>query len=103
MRSVFFGEDASTRWRLDCLLRELGRNYRHEEIDIRDRGEVDRIFKYFGDNIAGVIHTAAQPSHDWAANDPYTDFTVNANGTLNLLEATRKYAPEVAFISYNFV
>jgi len=98
MRRVFFGEDASTTWKRTRLIEDLGKNYQHEEIDIRDQSEIERLFKHFGRDIAGVIHAAAQPSHDWAANEPHTDFTVNANGTLNLLEATRKFAPEVAFI-----
>ena len=56
------------------------------------------LFKHYGTSIAGIIHTAAQPSHDWAARDPIMDFTVNANGTLNLLEMTRKYCPEAVFL-----
>ena len=59
---------------------------------------IERVFAGAGAEIAVVIHTAAQPSHDWAASDPQTDFTVNANGTLNLLEATRRHAPEAAFV-----
>lgn len=57
-----------------------------------------RLFAEYGSDIEAVIHTAAQPSHDWAAREPFTDFTVNANGTLNLLEATRRHCPQASFI-----
>jgi CDP-paratose 2-epimerase len=68
------------------------------EIDIRDAEGVSRIFAERAGEIELVIHTAAQPSHDWAASDPQTDFGINANGTLNLLEATRRHAPNATFI-----
>jgi CDP-paratose 2-epimerase len=67
-------------------------------VDIRDRAEIERIFKARGNDIALVVHAAAQPSHDWAARDPHLDFEVNANGTLVLLEATRQHAPDAVFI-----
>jgi CDP-paratose 2-epimerase len=98
MRRVFFGEDASTTWNRQRLEKNLGANYTHLEADIRDNASITKIFKEYGSNIALVIHTAAQPSHDWAARDPMMDFSVNANGTLNLLEATRQYCPEAPFI-----
>lgn len=98
MRSVFFGEDASTKWNRQRLEGALGTKYHHQDVDIRDYEAITSIFKHYGSSIALVIHTAAQPSHDWAAREPITDFTVNANGTLNLLEATRLYAPEAVFI-----
>ena len=66
--------------------------------DIRDQAAVQNIFSQYGRDIAVVIHAAAQPSHDWAARDPVMDFTVNANGTLTLLEATRQHCPEAPFI-----
>ena len=72
--------------------------YRHEDIDIRDKDRIDSLFAEFGTEIAVVIHTAAQPSHDWAANDPFTDFTINANGTLILLEAFRAHCPDAVFL-----
>ena len=97
MRAEFFGAEASTAWMRQQLETDLP-NYRHHGVDIRDADAVDRIFREGGRDITGVIHTAAQPSHDWAASDPHTDFTVNANGTLSLLEATRHHAPEAAFI-----
>jgi CDP-paratose 2-epimerase len=74
------------------------KKYRHVDGDIRDAALLDSVFARYGGAIAAVIHTAAQPSHDWAATDPQTDFTINANGTLNLLEATRKHCPDAAFV-----
>ncbi|HEV2096104.1 MAG TPA: NAD-dependent epimerase/dehydratase family protein [Chthoniobacterales bacterium] len=97
MRSRFFGAEASTRRTRDHLIETI-RGYEHHEIDIRDALAVADLFARHGKTIAAVIHTAAQPSHDWAARDPQTDFTVNANGTLNLLESTRQSAPEAPFI-----
>jgi len=97
MRARFFGPDASTagtRRRLETSLRM----YRHEELDIRDNNGVDDLFRKLGSAVKVVIHTAAQPSHDWAAGHPHTDFEVNALGTLNLLEATRQRCPEATFI-----
>jgi CDP-paratose 2-epimerase len=97
MRRYFFGEDASTVWSRQRL--EAGvKNYRHYDIDVRDQSALETIFKRYGSRTALVLHAAAQPSHDWAAREPFTDFTVNANGTLNLLEFTRRYAPEAVFI-----
>ena len=97
MRQYFFGEDGSTTWNREQLEGGLS-NYRHRDVDIRDTAAIDALFSKFGKHIALVIHTAAQPSHDWAAREPITDFTVNANGTLNLLEATRRCCPDAAFI-----
>ena len=96
MRRLFFGDDASTHWSR-AALENLPR-YRHNDSDIRDQAAVQNIFSQYGRDIAVVIHTAAQPSHDWAARDPIIDFTVNANGTLTLLEATRQHCPEAPFI-----
>jgi CDP-paratose 2-epimerase len=98
MRQVFFGEDASTAWNRERLEKSLGAKYRHFDIDIRDTEAINKIFKEYSSDLKLIIHTAAQPSHDWAAKDPQMDFTVNANGTLNLLDATRKNAPEAPFI-----
>lgn len=97
MRKFFFGEEASTTWNRKQLEAEVT-NYEHHDIDIRDYQRVQDIFQRFGQDISLIIHTAAQPSHDWAAKDPFSDFSVNANGTLNLLEATRHYCPDSAFI-----
>jgi CDP-paratose 2-epimerase len=95
MRASFFGSDASTKWNSNRLVKEFG-NFRHLNLDIRDVGKVENIFKK--NDIDLIIHCAAQPSHDWAAKDPFTDFSINANGTLNLLENFRKHSPEATFI-----
>ena len=97
MRRVFFGDDASTAWSQSQLEGELAR-YSHRTVDIRDTTAIDALFAHYGKAISAVIHTAAQPSHDWAARDPHMDFTVNANGTLSLLEATRRHCPDAPFI-----
>lgn len=97
MRAYFFGDGASTQWNQQKLEQQLP-NYEHHAIDIRDYAAVEKLFSTYNSSIAGVIHTAAQPSHDWAAKEPFTDFGVNALGTLNMLEATRKYSPDAVFI-----
>src|SRR5881398_605956 len=84
MRAQFFGAEASTRRTREQLI-ATQRGYEHHDIDIRDAAAVLDVFKEQGRDIAAVVHTAAQPSHDWAARDPQVDFGVNANGTLNLL------------------
>ncbi|MFM1920868.1 MAG: hypothetical protein RLZZ303_2502 [Candidatus Hydrogenedentota bacterium] len=97
MRAEFFGEEASTAWAV-AELKERIPNYTHHVEDIRDYDAMRRIFDQYGSDIKLVIHTAAQPSHDWAARSPRTDFGVNAIGTLNLLECTREVCPEAVFI-----
>jgi CDP-paratose 2-epimerase len=97
MRARFFGPEASTGWAVRELRRSFD-NYEHHDIDIRDSAAVDALFAEYGQDIGLVVHTAAQPSHDWAAREPATDFTVNANGTLTLLEATRKACPDAVFV-----
>jgi CDP-paratose 2-epimerase len=97
MRSYFFGAEASTRWVRERLERDLT-CYTHVEADIRSESDIDVVFKRYAGDIALVIHTAAQPSHDWAAREPLTDFSVNASGTLVMLEATRKHAPAAPFV-----
>jgi CDP-paratose 2-epimerase len=97
MRSYFFGENASTQPTKNALLKKY-ENYIHHNQDIRNYDEMKKIFKKYGKSIELIIHTAAQPSHDWAAKEPITDFTVNALGTLNLLELTRIFCPEATFI-----
>lgn len=93
----FFGDNACTLWNRQNLLAEF-ENYFHYDIDIRDEEKINKIFSEYGKDIELVIHAAAQPSHDWAASDPFADFTVNANGTLVLLEAFRKYASAAVFV-----
>lgn len=96
MRAYFFGTEASTEWNRELLEKELKKSYRHYQADIRDNVAMENIFKAHRFEL--IIHTAAQPSHDWAAKEPLTDFTVNANGTLILLENFRKYSPTATFI-----
>ncbi len=98
MRKEFFGDEASTRWQQQQLEQELGESYIHVDGDIRDIDLIDNLYSKYGADISLTVHTAAQPSHDWAASAPQIDFTVNANGTLNLLEATRNHAPDSVFI-----
>ena len=98
LRRVFFGADASTQWNRQRLQELYGDQYIHYSLDIRDNEAMGQLFSTYGSDIDLIIHTAAQPSHDWAAKEPFTDFTVNANGTLVLLENTRHYCPEAVFI-----
>ncbi len=97
LRAYFFGADASTAWNTEQLARSLP-HFTPLSLDIRDETSIDALFARYGADISLVVHTAAQPSHDWAAREPLTDFTVNANGTLVLLEATRKHCPQATFI-----
>ncbi len=97
LRSYFFGKESSTAWNTQRLSKKL-KNFSSHSIDIRNQEEIFKLFKKHGTQIKLVVHTAAQPSHDWAAREPFTDFTVNANGTLVLLEATRQFCPEATFI-----
>lgn len=96
MRAYFFGKSASTKENERHLSDSLKDKYTHLNIDIRDKGKIEETFKKYAFDL--IIHTAAQPSHDWAAREPFTDFEINANGTLNLLENFRKYCPEAVFI-----
>jgi CDP-paratose 2-epimerase len=97
MRARFFGPEASTAPVSEQLADEVpGLSW--EQLDIRDREGIDRLFARHGSEVGLVVHTAAQPSHDWAASDPHTDFTVNANGTLNLLQAARDHCPDATFV-----
>jgi CDP-paratose 2-epimerase len=97
MRKYFFGDDASTK-PMESNLKSLLDNFKHYSIDIRDVNELEKVFKEYNSDIEVIIHTAAQPSHDWAAKEPFTDFSVNATGTINLLELTRINCPDAAFI-----
>lgn len=98
MRRVFFGDEASTAWNIPHLQRALDQHYHHYSVDVRDRAAIQEIFARYGHAILLVIHCAAQPSHDWAAREPFVDFDINAGGTLNVLEATRQHAPRAVFI-----
>lgn len=96
MRKYFFGEEASTKWNKNKLEKELKDKYRHFNMDIRNNKKLEEIFKKNKFDL--IIHTAAQPSHDWAAKEPYTDFGINAQATLYLLENMRKYSSDSVFI-----
>jgi CDP-paratose 2-epimerase len=98
MRAEFFGPQASTAAITERLRAAYPREFRSIDLDIRDEAGVDRVFAEVAHDLALVIHAAAQPSHDWAASAPQVDFGVNANGTLNLLEATRRRSPEATFV-----
>lgn len=96
-RAYFFGIEASTKWALNDLA-EKHSNFKNYDVDIRDFEAISGIFKEYSTDIDLIIHAAAQPSHDWAAKEPFTDFAINANGTLNMLEATRQFCPNATFI-----
>jgi CDP-paratose 2-epimerase len=96
MRRTFFGDEASTAGVREELRALHG--YRHLDLDIRDLPALDAVFAEYGTDVSLVVHTAAQPSHDWAARDPLLDFDINAAATLKLLELTRRHCPEAAFI-----
>ena len=96
MRSYFFGKDASTIKSLDYLKNKYA-NYVHFNYDIRQCDEIKKIFHKYNSSIEVIIHAAAQPSHDWAANEPITDFAINASATINLLELMRNYCSESVF------
>ena len=99
LRKYFFGNDGSTLWMKNNLKKKYIKKYKHYNIDIRNFKNLEKIFKKFKKNIKIIIHSAAQPSHDWAAKEPQTDFDVNAKGTLNLLQLTKKYlSKKVRFI-----
>jgi CDP-paratose 2-epimerase len=97
MRAYFFGEGSSTKDSLESLKSKIN-DYEHYNIDIRDYQKLSEVFSKYSSNIDIVIHTAAQPSHDWAANEPLTDFSINATGTINMLEVTRLNCPNATFI-----
>jgi CDP-paratose 2-epimerase len=97
MRARFFGPEASTSHTTRRLLDTFD-EFRSLEVDIRDTDAVDRVVREVGADLEIVVHTAAQPSHDWAASDPLTDFGVNATGTINLLQAVRRHKPEATFV-----
>lgn len=95
MRADFFGPEGDTRWnqrRLEAAFPDFS----HHELDVRDRSGVDEVVRTLAPDL--VVHAAAQPSHDLAARRPFDDFDVNAGGTLNLLEAVRRHAPEAVFV-----
>ena len=88
IRKYFFGEKASNKWKKNILKKD--KNYLHINLDIRNKVKLFKVFKKYKNKIKSIIHTAAQPSHDWASKEPLTDFNINANGTINLLEAIKR-------------
>ena len=97
LRKFFFGKDGSTIWVKNKLLKR-NKNFKNLNLDIRNYEKLKKIFKRYSKNISLIIHCAAQPSHDYGINYPIIDFNVNATGTLNLLELTKKYCPNSPFI-----
>tara|TARA_B110000483_G_scaffold234858_1_gene305543 strand:+ start:1366 stop:2427 length:1062 start_codon:yes stop_codon:yes gene_type:complete len=97
MRSYFFGDESSTDWNKKRLKKKYF-NFKTFNTDIRDYAKLEKVFLEYNKDINLIIHTAAQPSHDWAAKEPLTDFSVNATGTINLLELTRKHCKEAVFV-----
>lgn len=97
MRQYFFGPDGSVAWNSRELARTLP-NFTHHKLDIRNQEDIRAIFGRYRKDISLIVHAAAQPSHDWAAKEPMTDFSVNATGTLILLEALREFCPDAPFI-----
>ena len=96
-RKLFFGKDGDISWIRKKLVKEI-KNYNHFNVDIKNYDSLKYIFHKFKSNIKLIIHCAAQPSHDWAKNKPFIDFQINAKGTLNLLELTRRYCKRAPFI-----
>jgi CDP-paratose 2-epimerase len=103
-RQYFFGKSASVKSNINFLKKKI-KNYKHLQIDIRNRSKIENVFKLYKNNIKFILHAAAQPSHDWAAKEPFTDFSINAYGTLNILESMKKYSPnaKLAYLSTNKV
>lgn len=97
-RGKLFGASGSVADNLQALETRLGDQYVHREVDVRNEDAVRQIFQHYGEDIVAIVHAAAQPSHDWAATDPRTDFSINAVGTFNLLEATRQFAEDATFV-----
>ena len=97
LRKFFFGKDGDVTWVKNNLKKNI-KNYKHLNIDVRNYSALKKIFSKYKRNIKVIIHAAAQPSHDWAKNKPFIDFEINAKGTLNLLELTKEYCPNVPFI-----
>ena len=97
LRKFFFGKEGSTFWIKNKLLKQ-NKKFKSLSIDIRNYNSLEKVFKKYKKNISLIIHCAAQPSHDYGKNYPIIDFNVNATGTLNLLELTKKHCPNSPFI-----
>ena len=98
LRKFFFGKDGSTLWVKKELKKNL-KKFTHFNTDLRSYSNLEKIFKKYTKNIKIIIHCAAQPSHDYGKNFPILDFNVNATGTLNMLELTKKYCSDAVFIN----
>jgi CDP-paratose 2-epimerase len=98
MRSLFFGPEASTSWNRARLEKNHGQRYRHVDADIRDLASMEALFQRQAKATQLIVHAAAQPSHDWAARDPQTDYSINASATLALLDLTRRHCPDAVFV-----
>ena len=97
LRQFFFGKDGSTKWIKSSLLKR-NKKFRNYNIDIRNTSGLEKIFRKYNKNIKLILHCAAQPSHDYGKNFPIIDFNINATGTLNLLELTKKFCSDAPFI-----
>ena len=97
LRQFFFGKDGSTKWIKSRLLKR-NKKFRNYNIDIRNTSGLEKIFRKYNKNIKLILHCAAQPSHDYGKNFPIIDFNINATGTLNLLELTKKFCSDAPFI-----
>ena len=96
-RLEFFGKDGDISWIRNNLIKSY-KNYKHKNTDIRNYSALEKIFRKYKNSIKLIIHSAAQPSHDWAKKRPFVDFNINALGTLNLLNLTKKYSYNAPFI-----
>ena len=96
-RKLLFGKDGDISWIKKKLKKDL-KNYEHFNYDIKNYYSLEKIFKKYKKNIKIIVHCAAQPSHDWAKNEPFIDFDINAKGTLNLLDLTKIHCPDAPFI-----
>ena len=97
MREYFFGKKGSTNETTEIIKNNF-KNYVHYGCDIRNFNELEKIFKTYNSSVELIIHTAAQPSHDWAMKEPLVDFGVNAVGTMNMLELYRQNCPKASFV-----
>ena len=97
LRGFFFGNEGSTKKIKDELLKK-NKKFKNYNTDIRNYSALEKIFTKYKKNISLIIHCAAQPSHDYAKNFPILDFNINATGSLNLLELTKRYCPKAPFI-----
>ena len=97
LRKLFFGNNGSTSWIKSRLIKR-NKKFINFNVDIRNQNALTEIFKKYKKKISIIIHCAAQPSHDYGKKFPFLDFSVNATGTLNLLELTKRYCPDAPFI-----